>query len=132
MIIICCTLKMFVWRQCSSTVRKTKQNRSKRCRYIQSNMTFSGCCFFAIFYRNYLLNRQNIIKFVISGSELVEIDTSLARLKKKKLAAILIFSKTRFSIMAEVTYRFCWFCDRLVSYPGGGFPLIRLHYRNRR
>ena len=71
-------------------------------------MIISG--FFAIFYRNYLSNRQNIIKFVISGSELVEIDTSLARFQKFYFwRPFWFFSKTRFSIMAEVTDRFCWF-----------------------
>ena len=86
-----------------------KQDRSRRCKYIQSNMTFS-VFFCHFFFRNYSSNRQNIIKFVISGSELVEIDTSLARFQKFYFwRPFWFFSKTRFSTFPEFTDQFCWF-----------------------
>ena len=59
-----------------------KQDRSRRCQYIQSIDTFLKKSFYFIlffFLRKKLSNRQNIIKFVIYGSELVEIDTLLAK-----------------------------------------------------
>ena len=47
---------------------------------------------------------------MISGSELVEIDTLLARFQKFYFwRPFWFFSKTRFSIFPEVTDRFCWF-----------------------
>ena len=66
--------------------------------------------FLCHFYTNYLSNRQNTIRFVISGFELVEIDPLFARFQKFYFwRPFWFFSKTRFSILPEVTDRFCWF-----------------------
>ena len=67
--------------------------------------------FFAHFHRNYSSNRQNIIKFVISGSEKVEIDTQLTIFQTFYFYRLFwfFFSKTQFVLLAEVTERFCWF-----------------------
>ena len=86
---------------CINTMLKVmemvKQDRSRRCKYIQSfdhfnkiaqgDVTiFSHLTFLKIVHvlfidltRNLSSNRLNTIKFVIYGSELVEIDTLLAR-----------------------------------------------------
>ena len=54
---------------------------------------------FFFFYRKYLFDRQNIVKFVIYGSKLVEIDTLLVQFKRNSkiwfLAAILSFFRKR-------------------------------------
>ena len=57
-------------------------------------MTFSEV--FLHFFIKYLSNRKIIIKFVIRGSELVEIDILLAQVQKfLLLAAVLIFFRKR-------------------------------------
>ena len=84
-----------------------KQDRSRRCKYIQSNMTFS--VFLPFLYKllikstkYYQIRDQRVW---ISGNRHLTCPIS----KILFLAAILIFSKTRFSIFPEVTDRFCWF-----------------------
>ena len=76
---------------------KEKQDRSRRCLYIQSiDIFFYFLTFFAPLTGNEASNRLNIIIFAISRSISIKIDTSLALFqKKKKLAAILIFFQKR-------------------------------------
>ena len=61
-----------------------QQDRSRQCKYIQSFDFFKirSCVFLIDFTKNFSSNRLNIIKFVIYGSELVEIDTLLTRFRK--------------------------------------------------
>ena len=63
-----------------------KQDRSMQCQYIQSIDIF-----FCL--GKYISNRHNLVKFVIYGSELVEIDTFLVQIRRNSkiwfLAAIL-------------------------------------------
>ena len=74
---------------CSVKLTEYKQDRSRRCQYIQSIDTF--------FYGKYRSNRHNITKCVIYGSDLVETDTILLQLKSNILflAAILSFFRKR-------------------------------------
>ena len=74
---------------CSVKLTEYKQDRSRRCQNIQSIDTF--------FYGKYRSNRQNIIKCVIYGSDLVETDTILLQLTSNILflAAILSFFRKR-------------------------------------
>ena len=66
--------------------------------------------FLAIFHEKCQSNRQNTAFFVISGSDLLEIDTSLAQIQKFYFwRPFWFFSKTRSAILVEVIDRFCWF-----------------------
>ena len=61
---------------------------------------FSQLTIFLFFFlRKYLFDQQNIVKFVIYGSELVEIDTLLVQIKRNSkiwfLAAILSLFRKR-------------------------------------
>ena len=72
-----------------------KQDCSRRCSYIQSFdlVGIRLCVFFIDFTQNFSSNRLNNIKFVIYGSELVEIDTLLARFRKFQ------FSRQKFDFL---------------------------------
>ena len=71
--------------------QKWQQDRSRRCQYIQSIDT--------LFKESTYLLLQNIVKFVMYGSELVEIDTLLAQFERNSnihlLTAILSLFRKR-------------------------------------
>ena len=87
-----------------------EQDRSRRCQYIQSIDNF--------FNGKYWSNRQNIIKFVIYGSELVEIDTLLVQFERH-------FKK-------DVFWRpFCLFYENAVSHNFQSYQLILLIFNSK-
>jgi len=81
-----------------------------RCEYIQSNMTF----FFCHFHRNYSLSRQKVIKFAISGFDLVEMDTLLARFQNFIIGG-----------------HFDFFFKNAVHHIGESYPPILLIFKNK-